>query len=323
MALHLSRRRYLGSAAALAAVALLASGCSSSLNEADSAGAAEGDCGTVNLAMNDWVGYTADAAVFTYVAEEELGCTVEQLSITEQVAWQGFENGTVDLIIENWGHDDLVKTYITDQKVAVDAGPTGNVGEIGWYIPPWLAAEHPELLDWNNLNDFAEEFKTSESGDKGQLLDGDPSFVTNDAALVANLDLNYEVIYSGSEAALIQAFRSAEENKTWLIGYFYEPQWFLSEVAIEKVALPEYTEGCDADAAAVACDYPEYVLNKIASTKFMDSGSPAAALTSAFSWTNDDQNLVAKYIAEDGMTPEAAAEKWVTDNQDVVDGWLE
>ena len=323
MALHHSRRRYLGSTAALTAFVLLASGCSSSLNEADPADEAEGDCGTVNLAMNDWVGYTADAAVFTYVAEEELGCTVEQLSITEQVAWQGFENGTVDLIIENWGHDDLVQTYITDQGVAVDAGPTGNVGEIGWYIPPWLAAEHPELLDWSNLNDYAEEFKTSESGDKGQLLDGDPSFVTNDAALVANLDLNYEVIYSGSEAALIQAFRSAEENKTWLIGYFYEPQWFLSEVPIEKVALPEYSEGCDADAAAVACDYPEYVLNKIASTEFMDSGSPAADLISAFSWTNDDQNLVAKYIAEDGMTPEAAAEKWVTDNQDVVDAWLE
>ena len=64
-------------------------------------------------------------------------------------------------------------------------------------------------------------FKTSESGDKGQLLDGDPCFVTNDEALVKNLDLNYKVVVAGSEAALIQSFRKAEENKTPLLGYFY------------------------------------------------------------------------------------------------------
>src|SRR3990170_3254923 len=266
MASKHTRRRYLGGAASLAATLLLATGCSSSLNDTASADDAS-DCGAVNLAMNNWVGYTANAAVFTHVAEEELGCTVEQVSITEQVAWQGFADGTVDIIIENWGHDDLAQTYITDQKVAVDAGLTGNVGHIGWYVPPWLAAEHPEVLDWNNLNDFASEFATTESGTAGQLLDGDPTYVTNDAALVTNLGLNFEVIYSGSEAALIQAFRTAEENKTWLLAYFYEPQWFLSEVAIEKVALPEYTEGCDAVASEVACDYPTYDLNKIMSTK--------------------------------------------------------
>ena len=86
-------------------------------------------------------------------------------------------------------------------------------------------------------------FKTSESGGKGQLLDGDPAFVTNDAALVKNLKLNYKVVFSGSEAALITAFRQAEQNKKPVIGYFYEPQWFLSEVPLVKVNLPPYTRG--------------------------------------------------------------------------------
>lgn len=321
MAPHHTRPGYIAGVASLAAILLLATGCSSSLNTA-SAGSAAAKCGTVNLAMNDWVGYTADAAVYTYVAEKKLGCTVKQSSINEQVAWQGFANGTIDLIMENWGHDDLAKTYITEQKVAVDAGPTGNVGQIGWYVPPWLAAAHPDIRDWNNLNKYASQFATSESGSQGQLLDGDPSFVTNDAALVTNLKLNYKVIYSGSETALIQAFRTAEQNKTWLIGYFYEPQWFISEVALKKVTLPKYTTGCDADAAKVACDYPDYTLNKVMSTKLEKSGSPAAALAKNFTWTNDDQNLVAKYIAEDKMTPAAAAKKWVDANEKTVAGWI-
>ncbi len=279
-------------------------------------------CGTVNLAMNDWVGYTADAAVVTYVAESKLGCKVSQKALKEEIAWQGFASGQVDVIIENWGHPDLTKKYIEEQKVAVDGGPTGNVGTIGWYVPPWLAAEHPDVLDWNSLNTYAADFKTSESGNQGQLLDGDPSFVTNDEALVSNLKLDYKVVYAGSEAALIQAFKDAEENKKWVLGYFYSPQWFLSEVPLKKVALPAYTDGCDADAEKVACDYPEYTLNKIVATKFADSGSPAAALIKNFTWTNDDQNLVAKYITADKMSPEDAAKKWVDANPEKVEAWL-
>ena len=78
----------------------------------------------------------------------------------------------------------------------------------------------------------------------------------------------------------------------------------------------------DADAATVACDYPEYVLDKIASKEFMESGSPAADLVQNFEWTNDDQNLVAKYIAEDGMSQEEAAQKWIADNPDKVAAWI-
>ncbi len=96
----------------------------------------------------------------------------------------------------------------------------------------------------------------------------------------------------------------------------------MSQVPLVKVDLPAYTPGCDADPAKVACDYPEYTLDKIVSTKFADFGSPAYGLIKNFSWTNDDQNLVAKYIAEDKMTPQDAAKKWVAANPDKVTAWL-
>jgi len=314
-----------------AAVALSLSGCggakvgetASSAASAGASGAAGGkECGTFNIAINPWVGYEANAAVVGYVAERDLKCKVVKKDLKEEIAWQGFGSGEVDVVLENWGHPDLVKKYITDQKTAVDAGLTGNKGVIGWYVPPWMAKKYPDITDWNNLNKYADMFKTSESGSQGQLLDGDPSFVTNDAALVKNLKLNYKVVYAGSETALITAFRQAEKQQKPLLGYFYEPQWFLSEVPLVKVNLPKYTDGCDADAAKVACDYPPYALNKIASKKFMESGSPAAALVKNFTWTNDDQNLVAKYITEDKMSAEDAGKKWVEANPDKVKAWL-
>lgn len=317
----MARHNVLGTVSAGLVALVVLAGCGGAKVGDTSSGAA-GDCGTFNLAINPWVGYEANAAVLAYVAEKELKCKVTKKELKEEVAWQGFGTGEVDAVVENWGHDDLRKKYIDEQKTAVSAGSTGVKGQIGWYVPPWLAKEHPDILDWNNLNKYADKFKTSESGDKGQLLDGDPSFVTNDEALVKNLNLNYKVVYGGSETALIQAFRQAEKEKKWVIGYFYSPQWLLNEVKLEKVKLPEYKSGCDADAEKVACDYPDYDLDKIVSKKFADANGPAFQLVKNFKWTNEDQNTVAKYIAEDKMKPEDAAKKWAEANGDKVKAWL-
>ncbi|TCO24819.1 glycine betaine/proline transport system substrate-binding protein [Kribbella steppae] len=316
----MKKLRYAG---VLTAVALALAGCGGEKVGAEQPVATGGkECGTFNLAVNPWVGYEANAAVVAYVATKDLGCKVVKKNLKEEISWQGFGTGEVDAVLENWGHEDLKKKYITDQKVAVAAGSTGVKGVIGWYVPPWMAQQYPDITDWKNLNKHAALFKTSESGGKGQLLDGDPSYVTNDEALVKNLGLNYKVVQSGSETALIQAFRDAEKNKKPLLAYFYEPQWFFNELKLVKVDLPAYKAGCDADPAKVACDYPPYDLDKVVSKKFADSGSPAYDLVKKFQWTNEDQNAVARSIAVDKLTPDAAAEKWVKENQSKVDAWL-
>jgi len=318
---------------ALAAVVGLGlAGCGGG-NIEDTSSAGGDDCGDLRIAINPWTGYVANAHVIGQVAEKELGCNVSYPEVKEEVGWQGMADGSIDTIVENWGHADLVKKYIDEQGTVQDAGLTGNQGLIGWFVPQWMAEEYPDITNWENLNKYADMFKTSESGDKGQLLDGDPSYVTNDEALVKNLDLDYQVVVGGSEAALLTSFRSAEENKTPLLAYFYTPQWYAEvngqatpgvkdPVQIANVKLPEYTEGCDADPAKVDCDYPPYALNKLISTQFAESDSPAVDLIKNFEWTNEDQNLVASWIGQDGMSPDDAAAKWIEDNQDQVDAWL-
>ncbi|MET1037971.1 MAG: ABC transporter substrate-binding protein [Aeromicrobium sp.] len=321
---HHIRRRAGIAAALVSSAALMLSACGGGdIEETDSASGSGASCDTtVNMAINPWVGFEASAHVVGRVIEEKLGCKVEYKNLKEEVAWQGFGKD-VDVVIEDWGHPDLVEKYVDSANpTAVEVGPNGNVGQIGWFVPPSLVEKYPDITNWENLNKYADIFETSESGGKGQLLDGDPSFVTNDEALVKNNNLDYKVVYAGSEAALITAFKQAEEKKTPLIGYFYAPQWFLAEVPLVKVNLPEYTEGCDADPAKITCDYPETELLKYAAKDFMDSGSPAADVVKAFEWTNEDQNLVAKYIAQDKMSADDAADQWIADNPDKVEAWL-
>jgi glycine betaine/proline transport system substrate-binding protein len=318
----------------VAAAALALSACGGGGIKDNSAAAGGGKtCGNFNIAVNPWTGYVADAYVVGDLAQTKLGCNVSYKNVKEEVGWQGMSSGTIDTILENWGHEDLVKKYIDGQKTVVDAGKTGNEGLIGWFVPQWMADKYPDITNWKNLNKYASMFKTSESGGKGQLLDGDPSYVTNDEALVKNLNLDYQVVVGGSEAALLQSFKSAEKNKTPLLAYFYTPQWYAEvngqatpgvtdPIQIAHVKLPPWTQGCDSDPAKVACDYPPYHLNKLISTKFADSGSSAVALVKNFNWTNEDQNTVSSYIGQDGMSPNDAAQKWIDANPDKVNAWL-
>ncbi len=280
-----------------------------------------GDKGTVKLMINQWVGAQANVAVVQCLLQQ-MGYKVTTNTLAEEVAWQGFDTGEVDVILENWGHPDLEKAYITDKKVAQDAGPNGVTGIIGWYVPEWMVEKYPDILDWNNLNKYADLFKTSESGGKGQFLASDPTFVTNDEALVTNLKLNYKVVYSGSEAATITAYQQASAKKTPLIGYFYDPQWLFKEVKLLKVSLPAYTAGCDADPKKVNCDYPPYTLNKIVASKFVTDGGAAYTLVKNFTWTNADQNEVADSIANKGLSAEDAAKKWIDAHPETWQAWM-
>ena len=90
---------------------------------------------------------------------------------------------------------------------------------------------------------------------------------------------------------------------------------------MQRVALPPFEEGCQDEPQDVACDYPETELKKIVGTEWAGSDSTAVGLVETFSWSNEEQNVVAGYIS-DGMTGEEAATKWIEENQDTVDGWL-
>ncbi len=300
-------------AIALAAVSLIFAAC-------NSGGSASK--GTVNIAVNPWVGYEADAAVVAYILEKELGYTVVKKDLAEEVSWQGFESGDVDVILENWGHPDFEKTYITDKKVAMDGGQTGNVGIIGWFVPKWMVDQYPDITDYKNLNKYADLFKTSESGDLGEFLGTDPSYVQYDEALVKNLGLNFKVRFSGSEAATVAAIKTAAEQKKPLLFYWWDPHWLNAVEDLVRVNLPAYTDGCDADPVTIACDYPEYNLNKVIRVGFNEKGGDAATFIKNFKWTNHDQNVVADYITNQNMTAAQAGEKWVTDNPTVWKAWL-
>ncbi|PSK99490.1 glycine betaine/proline transport system substrate-binding protein [Murinocardiopsis flavida] len=281
------------------------------------------DPDTVRIALNGWVGYEADAAVIEHLLEHELDYQVQIMQIDEQPAWQALDQGAVDVILENWGHEDLMETYGPNgNDTVVDGGPNGNIGHIGWYMPRYLTEEYPGIDTPEGLKEHADVFRTDESGDKGQFLAGAPGFVTSDQGMIDHYGLPLSIVYAGSEAAQLTAVRDAYEDEQPILFYSQEPSWIMEDLDLVRVKFPEWTEGCDADPADVSCDYPKYDLNKIYRKGFATEDSAAFRLIDAWKWRNTDQNVVAGLIARDGLEREDAAAKWAADNKDVWRPWI-
>ncbi|MFK0114770.1 ABC transporter substrate-binding protein [Streptomyces sp. NPDC090994] len=308
---------------ALAGSLLLLTGCGAAdmTKQASPFANAQG-AKTVTLSVQSWVGAQANVAVARYLLEHELGYRVDTVQVDEVPAWDALSQGRVDAILEDWGHPEQEQRYVEDKRTIVNGGDLGVTGHIGWFVPTYFAKAHPDVTDWKNLNKYADRLRTPESGGKGQLLDGSPSYVTNDKALVANLDLDYQVVFAGSEAAQITQIQQFAKEKKPFLTYWYSPQWLFEKVPMTEVKLPAREDGCDADPAKVDCAYPVTPLQKYLNADFARDGGKAAQLLRNFKWTTEDQNEVSLMIAEQKLSPEEAAEKWADSHESVWRAWL-
>ncbi|WP_039831946.1 glycine betaine ABC transporter substrate-binding protein [Nocardiopsis valliformis] len=281
------------------------------------------DPNSVRIAVNNWVGYEASAEVLAYILREEMDYEVQLVRVDEQPSWQALDQGVMDVILENWGHDDLFELYGPEGNgTAVDGGPNGNEGVIGWYVPAYLAEEYPEITTVEGLKENTDLFQTAQTGDSGEFLAGAPGFVSQDQGMINAFDLDLQMVYAGSEAAQITEVRRRAANEEPVLFYFYDPQWFQEEIDLVKVEFPEYYDGCDADPEFVDCDYPVYDLNKIFRAGFVEHDDHAYRFLDNWTWTNSDQNAVARMIADQDLSPPEAAEIWVNENRDIWEEWL-
>ncbi|HZQ16151.1 MAG TPA: glycine betaine ABC transporter substrate-binding protein [Gaiellaceae bacterium] len=306
------RRRFPWALAAAAAAILAA---------APAGAPAAAPCGTVAINEQAWAGSVANTYVAKAVLERYLGCTVTITQFGEVPAFQALADGKTDAVLEDWQHVAQYRQYVSKEHKAVLGGPNGVVGHIGWYVPSYLMQEHPELRTWKGL-------KGHESLVDGTFLGGDPSYVAKDRQLIQQLGLSLTYVGVKSEQAEVARWSALYRQRKPALFYWYTPQYLNVEFKLSEVALPPRFAGCvdnftpGTPVKDYRCAYANEVLNKVFSAAFARSGSPAYPVLKRFSWSNDDQETVAKWIAGDRMNPDAAGRKWVAQNRAKVLRWL-
>ncbi len=295
---------------------------------ADNGAAAEGEKMTIKLAENPWSASMINANVAKILLEEQLGYPVEIVTIDENAQWASLATGDLDASLEVWpsGHAENVAQYIDSQGVVENGGLLGPIGKIGWYTPSYMIAQNPALATWEGFKDpaVAAEYATAETGDNGQFLAGDPSWVQYDADIIKNLELPFQVVNAGSEQAILAALDSAYSRQEPILFYFWTPHSIHAKYDLTEVELPAYSDECyaQADSGGVACDYPGDELFKIFWSGLKDAAPDAYTLLKNMNYSTEDQIQMVAAVELDGKSAEEAARAWLDANQSTWQSWL-
>jgi glycine betaine/proline transport system substrate-binding protein len=306
----------------LLGVVLLAAACTAPA-AAPAAPAADGAPAakeyTIKLAENPWTGSSVNVNVAAIQLTEKLGYPVEIVTLDENAQWPALATGDLSASLEVWpsGHAENVAQYIDDQKVVANLGELGVVGKISWYVPTYVVEEHPELAT-------AEGYANPESGDKGQFLAGDPSWVQYDEQIINNLGMNLAVVNAGSEQAILAQLEGVYGRQEPLLFYFWTPHSVHAKYALTAVQLPEYSDECyaQAEAGGVACDYPQDQLFKIAWAGLAEAAPEAYSFLQKMNYSNADQIGMIAAVELEAQDVDAAARAWIDANEAVWSEWL-
>ena len=286
---------------------------------------ATGDKPTINIVANPWTASMLNAEVAKQLIESELGYPVEIVAIDENTMFTGMSDGSLDAVMEIWpsGVTEDEQAFLDDGTV-LNIGELGTVGKIGWFVPSYLIEDHPELATWEGFADPANAalFSTAETGDLGRFLGTDPSYSQYDEAIIANLELPFQVIFSGSEAATVADLDARFAAEEPIVMYWWTPTAAVAKYDLVNVLLPDYSEECYVDPAAIDCDYPEDVLIKAASAQLGEKAPDVLAFLEAFTITTEDQLSMLPAVEIDGEDAADVAARWISENEAVWSAWL-
>jgi len=283
--------------------------------------------GVLNTAVNDWTGGAVMCEIVHQILENELDYKVKRIVMPSGAGRdEAIRSGDLDYGCELWpsystSNTEHVKEYGGDGSI-IKFGDSGVVGVSSYYVPRYLVegddAKAPDLKTWENMNQYADLFKTLESGDKGRLL-GCPTaaWECKDSERMEALGLNYAAAELGSEAAHWAEMQAAYKRKEAFIAYAWEPHWIHAALDLVKVELPEHSED-----KWPGTGWPEDVTYNYGNPEFAKNNPEAVELISNFRLTNEMQAPLILAVDVDGKEMEDVVSDWLAANEDTWKAWL-
>ncbi|MEB8386305.1 ABC transporter substrate-binding protein [Rhodobacteraceae bacterium KMM 6894] len=229
----------LASAAAMAAM-MAAPVAAQSVPESDE---------TIKIMTGDWTSISLQGEMMSLILQT-VGYNTELVVADDSGRYPGFENGDLHIAMETWQTTQMqnLEKSVATGKV-LDMGGTGLEGVEDWWYPMYMKDRCPGLPAWEALKDCAEVFSTADTAPKGRYVGGPVSWGDHDERLIAALDLPFEVVHPGTDAAMFAELRSAYDREAPIVLWVWKPHWVPSVFEGEYVQFPKFEEACFTDPA--------------------------------------------------------------------------
>lgn len=283
----------------------------------------------IKITLNDWTGELISAHLMGGILKKA-GYNVEYVQADYLAQFAGIGTGDLHVAPEVWA---------TTAQEALDAAvATGNVENLGgsgmqaredWWFPDYMKEKCPGLPAWEALKACGEAFSTPETAPKGRYLGGPVTWGGYDEERVQALDLPFEVIHAGTDAAMFAELKSAYERKAPIILWIYEPHWAPIKYKGSFVEFPKYEKACYEDPAwgvnkdaKYDCAKPRGDIYKAAWVGMKKKWPGAYEIVKAYKNDNKTIGELAAKVDLDGKTVEDVANEWVDANEAVWKPWV-
>lgn len=283
----------------------------------------------IKFAMNDWSSQLINSRIMGSVLEQA-GYNVEYVQADAAAQFAGLKRGDLHVQMEVWStaQSHLFKEGVGSGKID-DLGETGMAAVEEWWYPSYMVERCPGLPDWKALKACAEEFATPETAPKGRYVGAPVNWGGFDDERVEALDLGFEVIHAGSDAAMFAELASAYERKAPVIVWVWAPHWVPSKYDGAWVDFPAYEDACYEDPSwginsdmAYDCGKPRGPIWKVSWSGLKEKWPGAFHALQNFSTNNDEQAAMIAKVELEQIPIEDVVAEWISDNEDRWRSWL-
>ena len=284
----------------------------------------------IKLTLHDWTGQLITTKIMGEVLKKA-GLNVEYVQADYIAQFAGLKSGDLHVAMEIW---ETTGREAMDEATAT--GKVENLGETGmqaieeWWYPAYMKEKCPGLPNWEALNDCAEAFSTPETAPSGRYLGAPVTWGGFDDERVEALELDYEVVHAGTDAALFAELESAYQRKAPILLWVYAPHWAPAKFEGEWVEFPTYTAECYQDPAwggnpdlAYDCGKPRGPIWKVSWAGVKETWPTAYKAIKGFTISNDEMAAMIIEVDLEGGALDDVVADWVAKNEARWRGWIE
>ncbi|MEE9169739.1 MAG: ABC transporter substrate-binding protein [bacterium] len=282
------------------------------------------------FAMNDWSSQLINSRIMGAVLEQA-GYNVEYVQADAAAQFVGLKRGDLHVQMEVWS---TTQAHLLEEGVASgkidDLGETGMAAIEEWWYPSYMVDQCPGLPDWKALKACAEAFSIPETAPKGRYVGGPVNWGGYDDERVEALDLGFEVIHAGSDAAMFAELASAYERKAPVILWVWAPHWVPAKFDGAWIDFPAYADACYEDASwgvnpdmLYDCAKPRGPIWKTAWSGLKDKWPGAYRALKNFKTDNEEQAALIGQVELEGRSIEDVVAEWMSNNEVRWKSWID
>lgn len=283
----------------------------------------------IKITTHDWTGQIVNSTILGKLLQKA-GYNVEYVQADYIAQFAGLETGDLHVATEIWettGREAMDAALATGKVVSM--GESGMQAIEEWWYPAYMEEVCPGLPDWKALNECATEFSTAETAPLGRYLGGPVTWGGFDDERVKALEMDFEVVHAGTDAALFAELESAYQRKAPIVLWLYEPHWAPAKYEGSFVKFPPYSAECYQDPAvgmnadaAYDCGKPTGPIWKVSWAGLEGKWPGAAKIIKDYTLTNNEMGALVSKVDLDGEPIDAVADEWIAANQDTWSKWL-